>query len=141
MATQSFSEVAETQPPILPGKRLRQAREARQISIEQVAQHLHQDVSVVRALEEDNYDWLPGQTYVMGYLRAYARLVDEPVDEILASLQTSQHATTELVPDILKQNTAPPVFNALMKWVLPVTVLVLLLATAWWVIDWLPGQI
>ncbi len=67
-----------------PGSRLRQARIAQEIEPATIAEHLHMTVAVVTALEQDNYTNLPTRVFVRGYIRNYARLVDEPVDEVLA---------------------------------------------------------
>ncbi len=67
-----------------PGSRLRQARIAQGTEPATMAEHLHMTVAVVTALEQDNYTDLPARVFVRGYIRNYARLVNEPVDEILA---------------------------------------------------------
>lgn len=96
-------EMPPAEPRVLPGKRLQEAREARHLSREEVARQLHQDVGIIQALEEDNYAWLPGQTYVLGYLRSYARLMKLPEDEIVAAVQPEQTETAELLPSNLTQ--------------------------------------
>ena len=68
-----------------PGYRLRQARIAHNMDLATIAKHLHMTVSVVIALEEDNYTDLPTRVFVRGYIRNYARLVDAPMNEILAA--------------------------------------------------------
>ncbi len=68
-----------------PGSRLAQAREDRALSIEEVARALRLSARHIQALEADDYENLPGPTYVRGYLRSYAQLLDLPVEEIIAS--------------------------------------------------------
>jgi cytoskeleton protein RodZ len=74
-----------SQEPVqaLPGKKLRAAREARGLSREEVAAQLRLQVRLITALEEDDYDTLPGQTFVTGYLRNYARLLELPEDSFV----------------------------------------------------------
>jgi cytoskeleton protein RodZ len=83
-----------SQPPApeqeLPGKRLRQARESRGFSREDVAAQLRLQVRHITALEEDDYAALPGPTFTTGYLRSYARLLELPVDSLVAPLQAQQ---------------------------------------------------
>jgi cytoskeleton protein RodZ len=67
-----------------PGERLRNARVSRDMDIAKVAGQLHLTVDLVEALECDDYSELPARVFVRGYLRNYARLVDLPVDSILA---------------------------------------------------------
>ena len=57
------------------GQELALAREAKGMSQEQVADILNLTLANVIALENDDYESLPGWTYVSGYLRAYARLL------------------------------------------------------------------
>lgn len=62
--------------PISVGTQLRDAREAKGLSLHQVADILRLRASQVHALEEGNFNSLPGQTFVTGFLRSYANLLD-----------------------------------------------------------------
>ena len=73
------------------GQRLREAREALDLSQQDVAQHLHLNVNLIQALEDNNEDVLPAQIYLVGYLRSYARLLDLSADSIIGSSQIEQH--------------------------------------------------
>lgn len=97
-------EMPPAEPRMWPGKRLREAREARQLTREEAARQLHQEVSIIQALEEDDYASLPGQTYVLGYLRSYARLLKLPENEIVAAVQIDQAETSELLPENIDYN-------------------------------------
>ena len=57
------------------GARLRVAREMRQLSVDEVAQALKLGPRQVEALESGNWQGLPGQTFVRGFVRNYARLL------------------------------------------------------------------
>ena len=57
------------------GARLRVAREMRQLSVDEVAQALKLGPRQVAALEDGNWQGLPGQTFVRGFVRNYARLL------------------------------------------------------------------
>jgi cytoskeleton protein RodZ len=54
------------------GSSLREARSRRQIGIAQVEQATKIRGKYLRALEEEQFDVLPSQTYVKGFLRTYA---------------------------------------------------------------------
>ncbi|WP_461535833.1 RodZ domain-containing protein [Spongorhabdus nitratireducens] len=69
--------------PLEPGLMLRQKRESRNLSLSEVAERLHITVQYVAALENDAYDELPGDTFVRGYLRSYARLLGLNPDEVI----------------------------------------------------------
>ncbi|WP_293961018.1 RodZ domain-containing protein [Sneathiella sp.] len=78
MSFQKTEEVIEPQEeaPLTVGAQLREAREARGLSLHQVADILRLRASQVHALEEGNFNSLPGQTFVTGFLRSYANLLD-----------------------------------------------------------------
>ena len=65
------------------GQRLLRARLARQLSIEEVAGQLHLQVRHLDALEQQDLSRLPGPSYICGYLRAYAKFLNLPSDEIV----------------------------------------------------------
>lgn len=78
--TQAGKESAEgiprkTEGSLSIGARLRAAREANSMSVEEVAQALHLDKSLVIALENDDREHLPEPVFVKGYIRHYAHLV------------------------------------------------------------------
>ncbi|WP_435100568.1 RodZ domain-containing protein [Arhodomonas sp. AD133] len=66
-----------------PGRRLRLARERRELPMAAVADALHLERRIVQAIEDDDYDDLPPVTFTRGYLRSYARFVDVPEQEVL----------------------------------------------------------
>ena len=66
-----------------PGPALAKAREGLGLTQEEVAERLRLAPRQVLALETDDYDHLPGPTYVRGYLRSYAELVGLALDPIL----------------------------------------------------------
>ena len=68
------------------GAQLRAAREAEGLSIETVAHHLKLAPRQVRALEDGDYAGLPGRTFVRGFARNYARLMQLDPDAIVAAL-------------------------------------------------------
>ncbi len=66
-----------------PGIILRQAREARGLDATAVAAMLHLSEAKLHALETDDYDSLPEPVFIRGYMRNYARLLDEPAAPVL----------------------------------------------------------
>lgn len=66
-----------------PGRMLREARESREWSVQQVANELHLTMHYVHALESDEFDKLPGDVFVRGYMRSYALLLGLEPDEVL----------------------------------------------------------
>ena len=68
------------------GRRLSAAREQWGLSVQEAAQSLNLSVDIIRALEEDAYERLPGSPFAVGYLRAYAKLLKLDHEEIAAGL-------------------------------------------------------
>ena len=68
-----------------PGQALQAAREARQLSVPQVADQLKLSSAAVTALEANDWDRLPAPVFVRGYIRAYARLMALDVEALLES--------------------------------------------------------
>ena len=65
------------------GSRLREAREARGLSVERVASELRLGVKLLRAIEHEETAVLPTPPFVKGYLRGYARLLELDADPII----------------------------------------------------------
>jgi len=76
-----------------PGQVLRNARYALRKSEKEVAVQFNLSKEHVIALENDDYDKLPGVVFIRGYLRAYARAVNLPGDEIIAQFNATAYAS------------------------------------------------
>jgi cytoskeleton protein RodZ len=68
-----------------PGKLLATAREQAGLSQEDVARELYMTLTKVRALEGDDYARLHSDTFIRGYLRAYANLLKIDIEYIVAA--------------------------------------------------------
>ena len=71
------------------GQYLRAAREERGLSLPEVAGLLKLTQRQVEAIEGDDWQRLPGQTFARGFLRNYARLLQLDGDMLLAHLEAS----------------------------------------------------
>jgi cytoskeletal protein RodZ len=58
------------------GERLRQARERAGLSVDDLSARTKIQVSLLTAIERDDFNRVPGGLFVRGFLRAYAREVD-----------------------------------------------------------------
>ncbi len=63
---------------------LRRARESRQLTLEEAERRLRIRKRYLQALENGDYDSLPGPVQARGFLRNYARFLGLPVEEALA---------------------------------------------------------
>ncbi|MBI2522178.1 MAG: helix-turn-helix domain-containing protein [Bdellovibrio sp.] len=60
---------------------LREARENKGHSLKKISQHTKINLTLLEALEEDRLEKLPNKAYVVGFVKAYAQLVDlNPLD-------------------------------------------------------------
>ncbi len=67
-----------------PGKFLREERETRNISLEEISNFTKIKEHYLKAIEEDRYELLPPALYVKGFLKGYARyLTLDPKDIVL----------------------------------------------------------
>ncbi len=120
-------EIDDKPKRLLPGRRMRAAREAGHISVAEVASHLRLDPQLISALEEDNYEKLPGAAYVCGYLRSYARLLHLPENEIVQAYTQGQVVEAAIVPENI--NILPP-RRSNSRWVRLAILLIVMLAVA-----------
>lgn len=83
MTEQDIKQESQPDASVTVGQRLRQARMARQLTIEEVAGQLHLQVRHLDALEQQDLSRLPGPSYICGYLRSYAKFLHLPSNEIV----------------------------------------------------------
>ena len=106
------------------GSDLKQSRESRRISLEEVSKRTKIPVKYLEAIEENRFDIFPSQTYAKGFIRAYAKVVG--VDPMVLTRQfnaenqpqqikiETMNAEAELEKNLGWRPTLdrPPVFRA-----------------------------
>jgi cytoskeleton protein RodZ len=109
MISVSFCERRQTQLPesAVPsfGEKLRKEREQRKITLDDISSSTKISTRMLRALEEEHFDQLPGGVFNKGFIRAYARHIglDEEqaiTDYLDATNQNPSGATPASVPEI-----------------------------------------
>ncbi len=70
-----------------PGRMLAQLRLERKLSTADVAQRLKYGVRQIEALEAEEFDKLPGATFVRGMVRGYAKLLDTDPQPMIDELE------------------------------------------------------
>lgn len=80
------------------GQRLTAAREAKNLSVEQVAADLRLDAHIIEALEKDDQDALPSAVFVRGYIRRYAALLGIDATDLLAVSKPIEQAVIHPTP-------------------------------------------
>jgi len=85
------------------GEKLRHQREQRGLALEAISNTTKISTRMLRALEDEHFDQLPGGVFNKGFVRAYARQVgldeEETVTEYLAALRESQVQSQPILPD------------------------------------------
>jgi cytoskeletal protein RodZ len=72
------------------GQLLRRQRESKQMSVEEVSRATRVPMSSVELIESDQFDELPGEVFVRGFLKSYARAVGLSGEEVLARYTASR---------------------------------------------------
>ena len=72
------------------GQYLRELREQRKMSVEEVSRATRVPMASVERIETDRFDELPGEVFVRGFLKSYARSLGVPPDEVLARYTASR---------------------------------------------------
>jgi cytoskeleton protein RodZ len=130
-------------PPALPiaaagaGAQLRAAREAAGLSLDQVAQQLKLAQRQVKALEDENFAELPGRTFVRGFVRNYARVLNLDAQLLLSQLPDAAHApslvspalhsTGAMIAELPSSAVARP---NLARWLIPLALIGCIVAAA-----------
>ncbi len=65
------------------GLKLREAREEHNYTLEQIARDTHISRNYLKALEDEDFSEIPGETYVMGFLRNYAEYLSLNPEELV----------------------------------------------------------
>ncbi|MDX1676203.1 RodZ domain-containing protein [Arsukibacterium sp.] len=90
-----MSTPEQTTTEMTAGQLLRQAREQRKLSMADVALQLNLRLSLVQQIEADQFDSSILITFVRGYLRAYARLVKLPENQVLKAFEQQHGGGTD----------------------------------------------
>src|SRR5579863_1468297 len=84
------------------GAELKQAREDRGVTLEELSQSTKIGTRLLRALEQDRYDELPGGIFTKGFIRAYAQAVgvddEKAIAEYLAAIEPRPAETQNASP-------------------------------------------
>lgn len=124
----------DAEPRMPAGARLREARQAAGLSVDAVAQQLKLAPRQVQAIEDDDYAQLPGRTFVRGFMRNYARLLQLDPESVLATLPDANAApslnhpsltpTTRVMGELPAEASGKP---GSMRWALPLALVIIIL--------------
>lgn len=89
------------------GDRLRQAREARGLSLRQVEAAIFIRHPFLQALEEERFAGLPGDVYTRGFIRNYAAYLGLDPAELLKLYRPAARANSAGAPHVIDQPLVP----------------------------------
>jgi len=115
------------------GATLKQHRDARKLSIQDVAGRLRLDPRVIESLEADDFAALPTALYVRGYLRGYAKVLNLDPEALVASFDAGAPSEPPKITPELKhpaQRTSNDRPVKAVTYLLTLTLV--LLVAAWW---------
>lgn len=117
-----------------PGARLRTAREARGLSIEDVAERMRLNAALVLAMEQNRLALLGAPVFARGHLRNYAALVGVPEPEIMAACDADEVPEPSFLPAL----DLRPRARSGARWAWPVVAVLFAIAAVaafwWWAI-------
>lgn len=118
---------------------LRSAREEKGLSQKEVADQLFLSATFIRYIDNAEFDKLPKQPFIKGYLRSYARMVNLSGDEVVACFQKGLEEAEEVVGthDMMDERPGPnnftgPVFQT---GVAGLAGLLVVIALVWWLVS------
>lgn len=119
------------------GSRLARAREAQDMSVADVARALRLGIKQIEALEANDLEKLPGRTFVRGFVRNYARLVNLDPDQLVAEYFPLQQETEtkDIQAPSQRISFSEHHRKPWLKWLATTFVLVALIS--WGVLVWL----
>ncbi|VFP82144.1 Cytoskeleton protein RodZ [Candidatus Erwinia haradaeae] len=119
----------------LTGERLRNAREKLGLTQQHIAERLCLKVSIIRDIEEDTVSSSLASTFLRGYIRSYARLVQISEEELI-TLMEQQMPVNDAKVEIMQsyslgqQKTKRDNWFMLITWL--ILILILGLTMTWW---------
>lgn len=127
--------VNETVSELSAGQLLRQAREQRKLTIQQVALQLNLKAEQVERLEQDLPDRQILETFARGYVRAYGRLLKLPEAELMAAFSRQTGSVSPIAKPMrtFSNRTAHQATENRFMWLTyAIVVLLLVLLFVWW---------
>src|SRR5690348_12735465 len=85
------------------GERLRRQREMRGVSLEEISKSTKIGIRSLKAIEDEDFEKLPGGIFNKGFVRAYARFLGLDEEEMVADFEEAWNAyEAERTPQVLE---------------------------------------
>ncbi|MFW5770718.1 MAG: helix-turn-helix domain-containing protein [Spirochaetota bacterium] len=99
------------------GEKLRATREAKKLTIRDVARDTNMSAIYIEALENEEFEKFPGETYVTGFLRSYAEYLKMDADEIIQSYKGYKIGESTTPIEELTKPTGPSILSQVSLYV------------------------
>lgn len=134
--TDIVEEQTDAPPREGAGARLKRERESQGLSLFDAARALRLSEKQITALEADDYSKLPGRTFVRGFIRNYARLVQLDPEPLMARLFFgNEEESHQIQAPSQKIRFSDHESKPWLKWLLMAFVVVAVVS--WAVLQWL----
>ena len=90
------------------GRTLRRARERLGLDMKQAADAIHLNEAVIKALEAEDFEQLPSQVFVRGYIRSYAKLLELDAEPLLVAQRQSMPEEQSMAPEAVSVEIKKP---------------------------------
>jgi cytoskeletal protein RodZ len=119
------------------GQELKKERELRGVSLKEIADTTKINMRYLRALEEDNFDMLPGNFFIKSIIKAYAGYIGLDEDVILDHFHHTIQTKKEEIEEQPREETAPTEVPRKFKLFLRIAGYSIILITAFFIIFFL----
>ncbi len=123
------------------GQRLKEAREEKGLSLESLQEHTKIQKRYLAAIEEGNYDIMPGKFYTRAFIKQYAEAVGLHSDKIFDEYKDDIPApsATEMAPQLSRVQTSKKAAPSrrrkstasILPMIVTITLIVLLIGALW----------
>jgi cytoskeleton protein RodZ len=108
------------------GQRIRATREARGLSLSDVAQQIRIRSVYLAAIEDESWSTIGAPVYIRGFLRTYARFLGLDPEEAVAAFNRTQPAPPQSLPGREAEAPEPARRSPLLIWVASIVAVLLI---------------
>ena len=94
------------------GEKFKKRREERGLFVEQIARDTNISKKYIDAIESEDFSEMPGEAYLIGFLRSYAEYLDIDPEEIIAIYKNTKIQEQPVPEELIPQKKTP--FSALV---------------------------
>ena len=119
--------------PISIGKTLKELREGKNITLNDIASKMRLEVRFISAIEEDNFDSLPDPIYVRGYIRSYSKLLGADADALVRTFEEhGGNFEPEIIPEIRHSSQTSSSDKPVKAFTYLIMLALVVLLIVWW---------